>query len=279
MVRKNKGKKGNVRRKNKNFKFTRYLGKAGLFLLKSPYYAVKGIYNLSNKANKVIEKNKIERKRAKIGSVYKDFEVVKTHKGDYNKWADKVYKSDSRIGVIIGSRGSGKTAFGTKFLENAHSKHKKNCYAIGFKEEEMPGWIKVVSDIGQIKNDSVVLIDEGGILFNSRDFMSNANKLLGDLILVARHKNLTILFISQNSSNLDINILRQADFLILKSSSLLQKEFERKIIQKIYDEIKDDFEKFAELIGITYIYGSDFRGFVKNDLPSFWDVKISKSFR
>ena len=109
--------------------------------------------------------------------------------------------------------------------------------------------------------------------------MDEINKLLSDLILVARHKNLSILFISQNSSNLDVNILRQADFLILKPSSLLQRDFERKIIRKIYEEVEDSFEKFSENLGLTYIYSSDFRGFISNPLPSFWKTSISKSFR
>ena len=109
--------------------------------------------------------------------------------------------------------------------------------------------------------------------------MSNANKLLSGLILISRHKNLNILFISQNSSNLDVNILRQADFLVLKPSSLLQKDFERKIIQKLYEKTEDDFEKFKENKGITYIYSSNFTGFVSNLLPSFWGAEISKSFK
>jgi len=109
--------------------------------------------------------------------------------------------------------------------------------------------------------------------------MSNANKMLSQLIMIARHKNLSILFISQNSSNLEVNILRQADFLILKPSSLLQTEFERKIIQKIYEETEESFKKFEEVEGATHIYSGSFRGFVSNPLPSFWRENLSKSFK
>ena len=110
-----------------------------------------------------------------------------------------------------------------------YAKTKRKCYAMGFKRDEMPSWVEVVENIEEINNDSIVLVDEGGVLFSSRRAMTNANKILGDLILISRHKNLSILFISQNSSNLEVNILRQADFIVLKKSSLLQKEFERKI--------------------------------------------------
>ncbi len=264
------------KRKNSGW---RILGKILLFIIKIPYYAGKGIYYVFKKTENKIEEGKIEMKRESIKAIYKDFKVINSEKGDYKKWIDQVYNSDSKIGIIIGARGTGKTAFGMKLLENVYAKKKERCYAMGFHEKEMPYWIKVVSDISSIGNDSFVLIDEGGIFFSSRNAMTNINKLLSDLILIARHKNLTILFVSQNSSNLDVNILRQADFLALKTSSLLQKEFERKIIQKVYDATAENFNKYKDEKGLTYIYSNDFQGFISNPLPSFWGVKISKSFR
>ena len=108
--------------------------------------------------------------------------------------------------------------------------------------------------------------------------MSNANKLLSGLMMVARHKNISIIFISQNSSNLEVNILRQADFLALKPSSLLQKDFERKIVQKIYESVDKYFKRFKEDRGLVYIYSGKFRGFVSNPLPSFWGEGVSKGF-
>lgn len=218
-------------------------------------------------------------KREKILAKYVPFKILEVIEGDYKGWFDKTIESDSQIGIILGARGSGKTAFGVKLLENIYSKYKEKCFAIGFKSEEFPSWIKVVGDISELENDSWVLIDEGGILFNSRNSMSNANKMLSQLILIARHKNINILFISQNSSNLEVNILRQADFLALKQSSLLQKEFERKIIQKLYSETQDKFEKYKQDKGLTYIYSGHFRGFISNSLPSFWKEGISKSFK
>lgn len=268
-----------ARKKRKKNNAGRVIGKTLLFLVKTPYYIWKGVYSLIKKSESIIQEKKISKKRGKIGSVYKDLKVVNLKEGDYNDWIENIFASDSKIGVILGARGSGKSAFGIKFLENAHSKYKKNCYAIGFQKDEMPSWIKAVDNISELGNDAFVLVDEGGILFSSRNSMSNANKMLSELILIARHKNLSILFISQNSSNLEVNILRQADFLVLKPSSLLQKEFERKIIQKMYDSVKEDFEKFSKDPGLAYIYADSFRGFVSNELPSFWGVKISKSFR
>lgn len=259
--------------------FWKYLGKALLFIIKIPYYITKGIIFIANKISKNSEENSTKKKRESIKAVFSPFKIIETIYGDYKKWVDKNIESDSQIGIIIGARGSGKTAFGIKFIENIYAQNKEKCFAMGFKPEELPSWIKVVSDISEIENDSWVLIDEGGILFSSRSSMSSANKLLSQLILIARHKNINIVFISQNSSNLEINILRQADFLALRKSSLLQKDFERKIIQKMYTETQNKFEKYKGDKGITYIHSEQFRGFVSNPLPSFWKEEISKSFK
>lgn len=253
-----------------------YLFRFLWFILKIPYYIGKGIYNLikGGSPDEGVKKNKKD-----SSSNYVGFKVLKEISGSYEDFINKAFNSESQIGIILGSRGSGKTAFGVRFLENIYAKKSKRCYAMGFNEGEMPSWIEVIEDVSQIKNNSFVLIDEGGILFSSRKSMSKANKVLSELIMISRHKNLGILFISQNSSNLEVNVLRQADFLALKKSSLLQKDFERKIIQKIYEESEDDFMKFRGDKGLTYIYSDNFRGFVSNSLPSFWKESISKSFR
>jgi len=256
-----------------------YLGKFIWFFLKIPYYIVREVYNLIKGVSEFFKEKRVINKRKNLTSKYEEFKVIQVLSGSYENWVQKVCKSDSQIGIVLGSRGSGKTAFGIKLLENIHIKCKKKYYAMGFKAEEMPSWINVISEISKIENNSFVLVDEGGILFHSRKAMSSANKILSDLIMISRHKNLSILFISQNSSNLEVNILRQADFIVLKPSSLLQKEFERKIIQKFYEETEKSFEKFKDIRGLAYIYSNNFKGFISNILPSFWKESISKSFK
>jgi hypothetical protein len=166
-----------------------------------------------------------------------------------------------------------------RILENLASKSSRKVCAMGFEESALPDWIRTVRSVEEVANGSFVLIDEGGITFSSRASQSPANKILSSLLLVARHKDLSVLFISQNSANLEINTIRQADYLLMRKPSLLQKEFERKKIGQIYDEISGEFAGLAD--GgrhSTYIYSDEFRGFVANGLPSFWSQKVSKSF-
>ncbi|MCM2326093.1 MAG: hypothetical protein NDI94_06520 [Candidatus Woesearchaeota archaeon] len=229
------------------------------------------------KAKEKDESKKKQKAREAIEAVYEPFQIIEKYSGDIDAWEKKLPKST--IGIVIGARGKGKSAIGIKILENIKAKTKKSIYAMGFNQEDLPAWINVVDDPTKVASNSIVLIDEGGIFFSSRKSMTNANQILSDLILISRHKNLSVLFISQNSANLDINILRQADYLVLKPSSLLQKDFERQKIKDVYEEVKEQFVRFSEHRGLTYIYSEEFRGFVNNPLPSFWSMNISKSFK
>ena len=268
----------------------RYAGKAFVYLGKGAYYTGKGgflasrfvyrkIKNQRQKSKEKRQEKQMEKTRPKTTAQYIPLKEIKSFKGSVEGFENYLFKRDSAIGIVLGARGSGKSAMGMKLLENFKKKTQKNVYAMGFNKEDLPNWINVAENIKEIQNDSVVLIDEGGIAFSSRKSMSSANRLLSELLMIARHKNLSILFITQNSSNLEVNVLRQADFLVMKPSSLLQKDFERKIIKDIYELRTDGFEAFKEEAGLAYVHSDKFQGFVSNELPSFWNVKVSKAFK
>ncbi len=274
---------GSKKSREKKSGFWSFLIKVLSFPFKILYSIYSPIYDYF--ANKDELKSKAQAKSApaenkKIinSSKISQIKVVESIRGQYRYFWNKLVRSDSLIGIIIGARGSGKSAIAMSLAENLKG-GKKKFYAMGFSSKELPRWIKSAEDISDLENDSYVIIDEGGILFSSRDSMSTANKLLSELLFIARHKNLSIFFISQNSSNLEINTLRQADFLILKRSSLLQKDFERKIVSKIYDDHQDGFEKHQDVKGLALVYSDSFCGFIDNELPSFWSESLSKSFK
>jgi len=237
------------------------------FLLRmlKPFSEFLGLKKQKRKTKNRLKKNPMEVK----------FLEIETINGDLNNFHE-LLNNPGKIGIILGARGSGKSALGMRVLENINSFGKK-VYALGFKPESLPKWIIPIKDINQITNNSFLLADESGIGFSSRSSMSSINKLLTELLLISRHKDLSIIFITQNSSNVEINTLRQADYLLLKPSSLLQLDFERKKIKDIYQEVIDKFKKYNEK-GTTYIYSDVYRGFVKNELPGFWSDELSKSF-
>ncbi len=206
-------------------------------------------------------------------------ELLSSGKGSLAAFEEKVYSTKSTIGLVLGARGSGKSALGMRLLENVAAKKTRPVYAMGFNQSTLPTWIFCTEELSALPNGAFVLVDEGGIAFSSRRSTSNANQLLSSLIMIARHKDISVLFISQNSANLEINAIRQSDYLLLRKPSLLQMDFERKKISKIYHNIITGFEKLPENgLFATYVYSDEFEGFVANQLPSFWSQKASKSF-
>ncbi len=221
--------------------------------------------------------NLFKRKKTKKLEPIQPFSLVRSDEGEFNSFFDKLI-GYSLIMLITGKRGSGKTSLGMSLLSIFNSTNKK-CYAVGFAKARLPRWLRKTDSLEKVPNDCAVLVDEGAIIYSARDSMKNANKRLGKLMAIARHKNLSLILIAQSSAMLDINVLRLADLLLLKEPSLLQTEFERKALQKIYGKIKPLFKKKEQREKLFYVWGDEFQGLLSYNLPEFWNTSISKAFR
>lgn len=218
-----------------------------------------------------------EIKKLKSNPVFNDFRVEKQISGNYSSFRKKL-NEDSKIILIFGKRGSGKSALGLRAIENIKSKTNRSCYVLGINDIFLPTWIKSIKNIEETETGSVILVDESVVSFNARESMKGANKNLSKIMAIARHKNLTLLFITQNTGMIDKNILKLADSLIVKEGSLLQLEMERPEIKKFYIKSKKLLEKVKdEKIKYFYLIDSDFEGLLKHTLPSFWTDQISKN--
>lgn len=220
---------------------------------------------------------KEEKKKLNLPPMRDSLKELKKISGSLNDFEEFLQKK-GKIGIVVGARGTGKSALGMRIAENIAAQSNSKIFVLGFNSEKTPKYMNAISNLDEVRNNSFLLVDESGIKFSSRSSMSSANKLLSSLLFISRHKNISILFITQNSANIEVNTLRQADYLLLKKSSLLQLDFERKKIKEIYEETKKDFEKFREDKGLTYVYSDAYRGFVSNSLPSFWTDGLSRSF-
>jgi len=242
---------------------------------------IKWIYKRLNKgAKKGLEKGRrVTKKTYHQEAIYEEFKLIKEIKGDYKIFEEKISK-ESLILLIFGKRGSGKSGLGFKILENIHSKTKRKCYVLGIDKVLLPKWIKSTEDVESVPNGGVILIDEGAISFGSRDSMSSKNKELSKLMAIARHKNLTLIFVTQNTGLVDRNILALTDALFIKEGSLLQMEMERHEIKKFYEKSNNYLKKIqGSKKKYAYLIDSDFEGVLTSKLPSFWNEKISKNKR
>ena len=125
--------------------------------------------------------------------------------------------------LAIGRQGSGKTAFITKLLVDNYTKDKKvfsnyslfeiNYQKITFdnkKNKNSLDILKIISDNPNYFNDSIMLLDEIHLYFDSRDFMKLNNRIIQNFFSQLRKRNILLLATTQYIMHLDIRIRRQA---------------------------------------------------------------------
>ena len=166
--------------------------------------------------------------RIKNSPDFNDFKIEKVVSGNYNNFT-KHLNEDSKIVLIFARRGSGKSALGLRIMENIKAKTNRNCYTLGINEKLLPNWIETISNVEEASQNSIIVVDEGAVSFSSRSSMTEANRELSKLMAIARHKNLTLIFITQNTGMIDKNVLKLADSLMIKEGILLQLEMGSKI--------------------------------------------------
>jgi len=223
-----------------------------------------------------------ENRKLKKSPVYQSvpkvepFKIKKVLQGDVGSFNQRV-ENDSLIMLVFGKRGSGKSSLGFRLLENVYGKTKRECFVLGVGNKLLPKWISSIDDVQTAPNGSIILVDEGAISFGARNSMKVKNKELTSLLAIARHKSLTLIFITQNTGLIDRNVLKLADTLFIKEGSLLQLQMERPEIKKFYEKAKKHFDKLENKEKFSYILDSDFEGIVEHTLPSFWSDSLSKN--
>src|SRR3989344_2014300 len=134
------------------------LTKVFIGFFKSIWWVLKMIWKLyyylgtkiSTKSEKIKSEKKEKKKeeiRPKINAKYEKLGLVKTFDGNYSKFEEKLFNNSSVIGIILGARGTGKSAIGMKLIENIKAKTNRNVCAMGFKKESLPSWIHIVSNV------------------------------------------------------------------------------------------------------------------------------------
>ncbi len=185
--------------------------------------------------------------------------------------------------LIVGRRGSGKSALGYRILQ--YLMLKGHTYVVGFPQKArklLPAWVGIVPFLEDVPPKSVVLIDESYNLFHSRASASERARILSNLINLSRQREQTLIFVTQEARQIDKNITSSVDVVIFKNPGIFQPEFERTELRKIAEEAKRMFAAISikEKIKWSYVYapGSDFAGMVGNSLPSFWTPGLSRAY-
>ncbi len=185
------------------------------------------------------------------------------------------------VTLILGKRGSGKSAFGYRVLEEAHGRGLP-CYVMGLppsKRPLLPEWIYLVEDPRELGEDSAVFCDEAYMLMFARDSMRAFNRLMAKLMGITRQRNQIFLLATHLTRKLDVGVVYDADNLVFRQPSHLHARFERPELGPMLEEA----DRFFRGLGgnpVEWAYVINERGTfrVRVELPSFWSEELSKAF-
>ena len=189
--------------------------------------------------------------------------------------------------VVEGQRGEGKTSLAWYIAELKRvTKKGKRVIAFGMPvqaRKALPKWITHMSTLEEVSTakPSIVIIDEAAFAANSRRAMQESNIEWLQLIAICRHKDHLLIFVSQHNRQLDVQILADADLVIMKKPSLLHLRFTR---PEFKPELEQAYEQFQAIKGDTrkFAYVVDYHNgnakMLKCKLPKFWSERISKAY-
>ena len=195
-------------------------------------------------------------------------------------WLDLV--PHPSVVLIIGKRGSGKSALGYRILELMRGRGEPYVVGLPAKAHKLlPDWVGSMERLEDVPSKAVVLIDESYLQYHSRAGMAGDGRDIGGLINLSRQRQQTLVFIVQEARQLDVNIVSQMDVLAVKDLSDLSKGFERPQLRALTDKARAAFvavEKNTRQWTWVYSERADHEGLVPNELASFWTTRLSRAF-
>ena len=184
--------------------------------------------------------------------------------------------------LILGKRGSGKSALGYRLLELF--RYGLTPYVLGLPKQGqglLPDWIGIAQDLDDIAPKSIVLVDEAYLRYHSRESLAARSREMSRILNLSRQREQTLIFVSQEARQIDKNIASSANVIVFKDLGMLQLEFDRPELNRIATQAKQAFEEVkGDRRRWSYVYSpdSDFLGLLENSLPSFWSNKLSHAF-
>ncbi len=200
----------------------------------------------------------------------------------YQDWLDSL--GYGKVTVILGRRGAGKTALGARIAEFVSATHGMSIYWVGLPEAArnlLPHWVKLVNTPDQCPAGSVILADEAGLRYASLAFNTRENQLLRSLLMVARHRQSSLIFAVQSSRDVEYSVIRQADCIAFKQPGLHQPDSERPDLRSMARKAAEAFQRIPKdrRPASALIFDDLFSGLITTTLPSFWSDELSHIYQ
>ena len=184
--------------------------------------------------------------------------------------------------LILGKRGSGKSALAYRLLELF--RYKLTPYVVGVPAQAnklLPTWVSTVPSLEDLPPDCIAVVDEAYILFHSRRSMGQDSTAMSQALNLSRQRNQTLLFVSQEARQVDKNIASSASVVVFKDLGVLQPEFDRSELRKLVIQASEALSGIhGDKRRWAYVYSpdADYLGLLPSQLPTFWKPSLSRMY-
>jgi len=144
------------------------------------------------------------------------------------------------------------------------------CWA-GFYFDYLPRYFKVIKNISSAPEKSLTCLNEGAIFYSSKRGMRNFALEATYHLATSRHRDQTLMIVTQSTALLQLDFLRMCDCIIKKPMTEVHENLERKTLGIIASLMKPkDYRQ-------TYISYRGYNTLCTNPLPRYWGERFSKS--
>jgi len=184
---------------------------------------------------------------------------------------------DFGTSIVLGQKGSGKTALAHWIVQEVLKREPNKIIAFVMCNAPLPDIQNIIhiTKPEEAPYGALVIVDEAGITHSARRSMKKENVEMSAFLMISRHNDNHVIFLSQHSALADINILRLCDNMIFKRLS--------------YEELNnpsDHTNKMMEVIRFLApqedkdtLFTDGIHWFkIETGLPYWWSEAISKSF-
>lgn len=182
--------------------------------------------------------------------------------------------------VVLGGRGSGKSCFSFYIAELIDEHTDRQVKTFKFpKPRELPDFIENIDSLEDIENGDFIIFEEAGIEFDQFSYREKNTRDIAKLMKVARHKNCSLLFITQSGKTLSADIRRLTDTWILRKPTLQQLYEEINLVKNFYANCVERFKRSKNPHKLAYVIHDMYEFMIDDvELPSFWDDKLSRAY-
>lgn len=185
------------------------------------------------------------------------------------------------VTVFVGPRGSGKTHTAHGLLDQLRVHAAPYVVGPASLRRLLPREIGVVQRLEEVPPHAAVLIDEAYLMFGARNSMTAAGRSVGQVVNLSRQRGWSLIFVTQDSRQLDVNVLSQTDVLAITGVSEIGREYERRELCPFTERAR---AAFATIQGDprpwTWVFSqkTGFSGLVRHEPASYWRPALSNAF-